>query len=151
MDKEHCEWLESVNWDEKEFNWKNKPFFVTKYKEFMHMPLNYGKVLAKALEKIGDRREDQFTLSGEESLLSSSLLVPVTEEGNFPVEKISGTVLTRLFEGNYSDIKSWIKEMTNYVRGKDKEVKKFWFWYPTCPKCAKKYGKVQTVIFAQVQ
>jgi hypothetical protein len=40
--------------------------------------------------------------------------------------------------------------MVSYVRSKGKEIKKMYFWYTTCPKCAKVYGKNYTVILAMV-
>lgn len=152
--EKHCIPLTSEEWNEKEFKWKNKPFFKAKYKEFMHMPLNYGKVLEQSKKKIeaaggicGD-----FTLSGEESTFSSSLLIPLEELGSgLVIESLSGIFLTKLFEGNYSEVGRWAKEMTNYVRGKEREVKKLWFWHATCPKCAKELKKIQTVIFAEVK
>jgi hypothetical protein len=33
---------------------------------------------------------------------------------------------------------------------KDKEIEKIYFYYTTCPKCAKLYGKNYTVIFAKI-
>lgn len=148
-----CVELKKSDWDEKEFSWKNKIFYKTKYKEFMHIPLNYSKVLAKAEDQIKKAgvELDGFTLSGEESMFSSSLMIPVkSEKADLPTEKLSGTYIARLFEGQYKEAGDWAKEMVNFVHGKQKEVNKLWFWYATCPKCAKKLGKVQTVIFAEV-
>ncbi|MEK9156430.1 MAG: hydrolase [Patescibacteria group bacterium] len=149
-----CQLIKREEWDEKELVWRSKPFYRTKYKEFMHMPLNYGSVLRKARAKISESglSTEAFALSGEESVFSSSLLVPVSEKrAGLPIELVNGTFLTKVFEGNYSEIKSWIQEMTNYVHGKDKEAAKLWFWYPVCPKCAKEYKKIQTVIFAALK
>jgi hypothetical protein len=54
---------------------------------------------------------------------------------------LSGTFLSKVFEGSYKNMGKWIKEMHAYVAGKGTETKKLWFYYTTCPKCAKKYGK----------
>jgi hypothetical protein len=40
--------------------------------------------------------------------------------------------------------------MKEYVTSKANEIKKMYFFYTTCPKCAKVYGKNYTVILAQI-
>jgi hypothetical protein len=40
--------------------------------------------------------------------------------------------------------------MKAYVEAQGKELKKMYFYYTTCPKCAKEYGKNYVVILAQV-
>lgn len=151
----HCVLLSSEEWDEKELHWQNKPFLAAKYKEFMHIPLNYGRVLSRAydqIEKAGGQYE-RFALSGEEKVFSSSLMIPLKERvSGLDIVNISGTFLTKLFEGqSYAEAGKWTREMINYVRGKEKEVKKLWFWYATCPRCAKELKKIQTVIFAEAK
>jgi len=47
-------------------------------------------------------------------------------------------------------VDSWIKEMNGYVKSKGKELKKLYFYYTACPKCAKKYGKNYVVLLAQI-
>ena len=66
------------------------------------------------------------------------------------MERISGTFLTKVFEGPYKDAGKWVKEMKDYVQSKGREIKKMYFFYTTCPSCAKFYGKNYTVILAQV-
>jgi hypothetical protein len=63
---------------------------------------------------------------------------------------ISGTFLSKVFEGSFSKMKSWIAEMNNTVAAENKEIKKLFFYYTTCPKCAKKYGKNYVVLLAQI-
>lgn len=66
------------------------------------------------------------------------------------MEKLSGNFLSKVFEGPYKNMGAWMKEMQGYVKSKGKELKKMYFFYTTCPKCAKYYGKNYTVILAQV-
>jgi hypothetical protein len=40
--------------------------------------------------------------------------------------------------------------MTRRVEAAGRKVRRMYFFYTTCPKCAKKYGKNYVVIFAQV-
>ena len=65
------------------------------------------------------------------------------------MESISGTFLTKVFEGPYKDAGKWVKEMQAYVKSKGSEVGKMYFYYTTCPKCAKVYGKNYTVVLAK--
>ena len=64
---------------------------------------------------------------------------------------LSGTFLTKVFEGPYQDVGTWAEEMREYVKSKGRALKKMYFSYTTCPKCAKAYGKNYVVLFAQIQ
>lgn len=64
--------------------------------------------------------------------------------------KISGTFLTKVFEGSYQNAGKWAQEMANYVKSKGKALKNLYFSYTTCPNCAKAYGKNYVVLFAEI-
>lgn len=86
------------------------------------------------------------TLSG-----GSDIYIAVSKEvPQAKTVRISGTFLTKVFEGPYKDAGKWVKEMKTYVKAKGREMKKMYFFYTTCPKCAKFYGKNYTVILAEV-
>jgi len=55
---------------------------------------------------------------------------------------LSGTFLTKVYEGAYKDAKKWHDQTIEYVKSKGKEPKKVYFFFTTCPKCAKHYGKI---------
>ena len=141
-------------WDEKEITWQDKLFVKDRVKSFFHIPLNFGQVIVKNMDKV--RKADALTpepltLSDENSLWGSDLYIAVTKDvPDSQLEKISGTFLTKSFEGPYKDIPQWISQMKEYVGSKGKELKKLYFFYTTCPKCAKHYGKNYTVLLAQV-
>jgi len=63
---------------------------------------------------------------------------------------LSGTSLSKVFEGPYRDARKWMEEMKIYVRTRDKALRKLYFYYTTCPKCARTYGKNYVVLLAQV-
>ena len=63
---------------------------------------------------------------------------------------ISGTFLCKVFEGPYRNMRKWIEEMKAFVLSKGRSLQKLYFFYTTCPKCAKKYGRNYVVILAQV-
>jgi effector-binding domain-containing protein len=155
-EKPCCPKFDPTPWEEKEIVWKDKLFVQDNVKAIMHMPLNMGAIITKMSNKIeavgaAVSEADFMILSYEVSPWKSDQLIPVTKavEGMENV-KISGTFLTKVFEGPYKEAANWYKEMTNYVKGKGKEPKKLYFYYTTCPKCAKIYGKNYVVALAQV-
>jgi len=84
-------------------------------------------------------------------LATSSPYVSVSGDvQNGKMAEISGTFLCKVFEGPYKNMCKWIKEMEQYVKSKDKETKMQYFYYTTCPKCAKKYGKNYVVLLAKI-
>ncbi|MCK5085137.1 hypothetical protein KAK05_00320 [Candidatus Parcubacteria bacterium] len=141
-------------WNEKEITWQDKLFLKDHVTSFFHIPLNFGKVMIKNMEKIekaGALSQIPLILSDEKSLWGSDLYIAVSKEvPDAEMAKISGTFLTKVFEGNYKNVGKWAKEMEEYVKLKDKEIKKLYFFYTTCPKCAKVYGKNYTVLVAKV-
>ena len=58
---------------------------------------------------------------------------------------------TRVFEGPYRKVGEWSREMEEYVRGHGERVENLYYFYATCPRCAKHYGKNQVVLFARVE
>jgi hypothetical protein len=94
---------------------------------------------------------EPLMLSDEISLWGSDILIAVSKEvPGAEMVKMSGTFLSKVFEGPFQNAGKWAKEMEAYVTSKGKESKKFYFFYTTCPKCAKFYGKNYVVILAQV-
>ncbi len=141
-------------WDEKEVTFDNKLFIKDHVKSFFHIPLNFGKVMVKNMETIqkADALEPEpLMLSDEKSLWGSDIYIAVSKEvPGAETARISGTFLTKVFEGPYKNAGQWAKEMKDYVKSKAKELNKMYFFYTTCPKCAKVYGRNYTVILAQV-
>ena len=94
---------------------------------------------------------EPLMLSDENSLWGSDLYIAVSKEVPQAENiRISGTFLTKAFEGLYKNTGKWVKEMKAYVKAKGSEIKKMYFFYTTCPACAKVYGKNYTVILAEV-
>ena len=141
-------------WDEKEITWKDKLFIKDHIRSFLHIPLNFGKVMTKNMEmlKAADALlPEPLTLSDEKSLWGSDIYIAVSKEvPKAKTAKISGTFLSKVFEGPYKNMGKWVKEMKAHVEGKGKDMKKLYFFYTTCPSCAKYYGENYTVLLAEV-
>ena len=149
-----CEPFDPEPWQEKEITWQDKVFVKDSVKSFLHIPLNFGQKVVKNLaliKKAGAEAPHQLMLTDEKSMWGSDIYIDVAKEvPGATMAKLSGTYLTKVFEGPYKDAGKWAKEMAEYVKSKGKETKKLYFSYTTCPKCAKAYGKNYVVLFAQV-
>jgi len=149
-----CEPFDPAPWQEKEMVWNGKIFVKDHVTSFLHIPLNFGKKVVKNLElieKAGAKAPYQLMLTDEKSLWGSDIYIDVTKKvPGAEMSAISGTFLTKVFEGPYQNTGKWTLEMNEYVKSKNKQVKKIYYSYTTCPKCAKAYGKNYVVLFAQI-
>ena len=149
-----CPEFKAAPWDEQEIAWEGKRFVTDRVRCFFHIPLNFGSVMKRncqLIEEAGAKSPEMITLSDENSPWSSNVYIHVTKDvPGTQMATISGNFLSKVFEGPYRNIGAWIKEMQVYVKEKNKALKKFYFYYTTCPKCAKKYGKNYVVLLAQV-
>lgn len=149
-----CEPFNPEPWDGKEIIWKDKLFVKDHVTSFFHIPLNMGKKIVKnirLIEKAGAESPYQLMLTDEKSIWGADIYIDVSK--NVPgaeMALISGVFLTKVFEGPYQNAGKWALEMQEYVKNKGKELKKLYFSYTTCPKCAKAYGKNYVALFAQI-
>ena len=99
-----------------------------------------------------DALADQpFMLCDERSLWRIDVYIAVSKEvPGSNMQRISGTFLSKVFEGPFKDAGKWHKQMQYYVKSKGKEAKRVYSFYTTCPACAKVYGKNYTVLLAEV-
>ncbi len=153
-EKECCPKFDPEPWRDKEIRWDNKLFVKDHYFSFLHVPLNMPAVIKRSFAKI--TRADALPkecvlLADEKSPWGSNLYFSVEKDvPEAAMAAISGTFLTRVFEGPYREMRNWIQQMKDDMASKQKTVKQMYFYYTTCPKCAKKYGKNYVVILAQV-
>jgi hypothetical protein len=149
-----CPRFDPAPWDEKEISLKDRLFLKDHVRSILHIPLNFDKVMVKDMELIKGAAAlspQPLILSDENSLWGSDVYIAVSKEiPGAQMEKMSGTFLTKVFEGPYKNAGKWAKEMKDYVSSKGKELKKMYFFYTTCPKCAEFYGKNYTVVLAQI-
>lgn len=149
-----CPRFDPQPWMEKKIVWKDKLFLKDRVRSFFHIPLNFGPVIVRNIEKIKDADalpSIPLMLSDENSLWGADIYIAVGR--NVPdsqMTKISGTFLSKVFEGPFQNCGKWAKEMKGYVKAKGEELKKLYFFYTTCPACAKYYGKNFVVILAQI-
>jgi len=141
-------------WDQKEVTFQDRLFVKDRVRSFLHIPLNFGKVMVRNMEKIqaaGALAPEPLLLSDENSLWGADIYIAVAKDvPGSEMARVSGTFLTRVFEGPYQNVHRWVEEMKVYVASKQKQLKKLYFFYTTCPKCAQYYGKNYVVLLAQI-
>jgi hypothetical protein len=149
-----CEPFDPAPWQDKEIMWHDKMFVKDHVTSFFHMPLNMGKKIVKnmaLIEKAGAKAPYQLMLTDEKSLWGADIYINVAKQVlGAQMNTISGTFLTKVFEGPYQNAGKWAQETRTYVAGRGKTLKKLFFSYTSCPKCAKAYGKNYVVLFAQI-
>ncbi len=149
-----CPRFDPEPWDEKEVTFENKLFVKDHITSFFHIPLNFGKVMVRNMDMIQQAEAlapEPLLLSDEKSLWGADVYIAVSKEiPDAEMVRRSGTFLTKVFEGPYKDAGKWAKVMTDYVKDKARQMEKMYFFYTTCPKCAKVYGKNYTVLLAKV-
>jgi len=152
--EECCPRFDPEPWDGKELKWAGKPFVKDQVRSFLHIPLNFGAVMKRnvaAIEAADAGPQTMVVLSDEKSLWGADVYIEVTKDiPGINMASISGTFLCKVFEGPYRNMRKWIEEMRAFVQSKGKKPQKLYFFYTTCPKCAKKYGKNYVAILAQV-
>ena len=149
-----CEPFNPEPWQDKKITWKDKIFVKDHITSFLHIPLNMGKIIVKNLnliEKAKAQAPHQLMLTDEKSLWGADIYIDVAKPvPGAQMATLSGTFLTKVFEGPYQNAGKWAVEMKKHVEAKDHVIKKLYFSYTTCPKCAKAYGKNYVVLFARI-
>ncbi len=149
-----CPRFDPAPWDEKELQWQDKRFVRDRVTSFLHIPLNFGAVIKRNMTRIeaaGAASDRNVILSDENSLWGADVYIEVVKDvPGANMATISGNFLCKVFEGPYQNMRQWIGEMKDFVQSKGKDTKKMYFFYTTCPTCAKKYGKNYVAILAQI-
>ena len=150
-----CPEFDPAQWDDKSIEWTNKKFIKESVSTFFYMPLNFGskmKKLDKLVSGAGGAIADNICLSDHTSKWNMDLFLAVDKE--IPGAKnttLSGKFYSKVYEGPFRDTEKWCKDYESIVKSKGQKVTKWYMWYTTCPKCAKKYGKNYVAIISQVE
>lgn len=153
-DKTCCPRFNPDPWDGKTIIWQGKRFVQDRVTSLFHIPLNYGAVMKRvdaAIRAAGAELQAPIILTDENSLWGADVLVEASKDvPGTRMTTISGTFISRVFEGPFSEITHWVGAMTESLRSEGKTFSKLYFYYTTCPRCAKKYGKNYVVLLAQM-
>lgn len=144
------------DWDEKEVTFKDKRFIRMYSRSFLFMPLNLSKIMT-SIQQAAEAAT--ASMPPQEVMILTRDLSPWKAEQLYAVSKeiegadnvvLNGTYITKVFEGPYKNAKNWYDSLQDYAKNKGKKVDKTYFFYTTCPKCAKHYGKNYVIGLAGV-
>ena len=149
-----CAPFEPATWDNDEITWNEKVFVREHVHNLFHVPLDMGRQVRKVmrlLEAWEPGADKHLVLYDERSAWGSDIYV----EAASPVPGtntvfLSGTFLTKVYEGPYREAPRWAADMKAYAKAKGRSLKKIYFSYTTCPRCAKAYGKNYAILFGEV-
>jgi len=153
-DKECCPKFDPTPWEGKIFEWNNKKFIKDKVFTLFFMPINFGSVMTRITKKVeaaGAQVPDWLCLSEHTSKWNMDIYLAVDKE--IPGAEntvLSGKYLSKVYEGDFSKTGEWCEDFKKYAKSQNLDIKKWFMWYTTCPKCAKKYGKNYVVIIGQI-
>ncbi len=149
-----CPRFDPEPWDGKTLTWQGKCFVQDRVTSLFHIPLNYGAVMTRmeaTIRAAGAKLEAPVMLTDENSMWGADVYVEASKDvPGAKMATISGTFMCKVFEGPYSQIGSWVEAMQTWLASEGKTSGKLYFYYTTCPKCQKKYGKNYVVLMAQV-
>ena len=153
-EEECCPKFDPVPWDGKMFEWNEKKFIRARVSTFFNMPMNFGSVMKNLHEQVQAVHgiiPDWICLSDHTSKWNMNLYLAVDKEipGADNVT-LSGKFISKVYEGPFQNTGEWCKDFEQVASSKGIKISKWFMWYTTCPKCAKKYGKNYVVIVAQV-
>ena len=159
QNQECCPEFNPEKWDDKTIVWDKRKFVTDSMPALFHIPYPplIGKKITrmwKAIEASGSAETDKtdtLVLFHDPSAFRSDILISVEKE--VPDEKnisLSGTFISRTFDGGYNSVPVFIKIMDNYLAEKGHKAKDYYVHYAYCPKCAKKFGHNYMILFAEL-
>lgn len=149
-----CPRFNPAPWDGKTITWQGKRFMQDRVISLFHIPLNYGAVMTRMeaiIRAAGAKLDVPVMLTDENSLWGADVFVEASKDvPGANMATLSGTFMCKVFEGPYSQIGHWVDAMKAWLKSEGKNSSKLYFYYTTCPKCQKKYGKNYVVLLAQI-
>lgn len=150
-----CPRFNPVGWDNQTLHFDKKPFVRATTRAAMHIPWNMGQVFTRVQGHI----EDANAADPEKEIVLSRDLSPWEAEHYFAVAHdvegedmatLSGDYITRVFEGPYRRTKDFEHDMQIAAKAMGKTAKRVFFFYTTCPNCARTYGENYIVGVAEI-
>jgi len=134
------------DWDQKRFNWQDKPFYRVKYASMFGLPLTKEIREARALQFLSEKDvlPGKPIILSRESIFSGEMYIELNNS-EVEHEKISGEFFTMHFEGNMRQMAAWKKTMQEQARQNGLEIGEI------MPYCASNHNKhCQVVLIAQL-
>lgn len=150
-----CPRFDPAGWDGAELHFRKKRFVRAATHSAMHVPVDMSEVFARVDEHIeaagGYDPDNVIVLSRDLSPWKAEHLFSVDRDvPGEDMTELTGDFVTKVFEGPYSQAKTWQREMEDIVRARGKAPGRIYFFYTTCPKCAAAYGRNYVVGVAEI-
>ena len=156
---ECCPEFEVSKWDKKREVWENRLFIKETMPTLFHMP--FPPTIAKKITKMYGQVEkagahlpdkaDTLILFRDPSAFRSEIYYSVSKKvSDSQNAELSGTFVSRVFDGKYNEVPKFIKEMDKYLKESGESASDYYIHYAYCPLCAKKYGHNYVTLFAKI-
>lgn len=149
-----CPRFKPEPWQGQELHFDNKPFVRASTISLFHVPLNMSSVFGKTWQAIqrAHAETDRFlVLSHDDSAWHGEHLFAVDKDiPGADMVHLTGAFLTQVFEGPFAQAREWGKSLEELAKQHGKSARTLYFFYTTCPRCAKVYGKNYVVGLVQV-
>lgn len=154
MDEEVCcPEFNPAPWDDQTFEWADKKFVKDKVFTVFNMPLNFGAAMKRLDARVRKSEAaivDNLCLSDHTSKWSMDVYAAVDKDVPGAENVIlNGKYFSKVYEGPFKDTGKWCRDFEALAKSRNLDINKWYMWYTTCPKCAKKYGKNYVVIIAR--
>lgn len=150
-----CARFKPEGWDNQHLHFEDKKFLRATTRSAMHIPWNMGQVFGRVQRHIEDVAAvdpaSEIVLSRDTSAWEAEHFFAVDKD--VPGEEmttLSGDFITRVFEGPYRKAKDFAHDMEIAAKVMGRTAKRVYFFYTTCPKCAKAYGENYMVGVAEI-
>jgi hypothetical protein len=153
-----CPVFDPEPWDRKTWEWKDKLFLKDSLKTFFHIPSpkTVGKVVGRMWQAALDadaapEMKDFILMANDPSLFRGDYYMNLTREiPGANMVRMTGTFYSRVFDGPYNAVPKWIRQLKADAAARGVRFADYFFYFTTCPKCAKEYGHNYVVAFAKV-
>ncbi|MDO8308181.1 MAG: hypothetical protein Q7V58_07470 [Actinomycetota bacterium] len=151
-----CAVPDVAGWDRRTVVFAGQPFIRRTTRNVLHVPVNMARTMS-ALQTDAQRggvlpeTSHVLVLSRDLSPWRAEHLMAVTGpvEGADNVE-LSGTFASRVFEGPFRNAGSWDRDVREYAESLGADPHEVYFFYTTCPACAKHYSKNYVIALARI-
>ena len=143
-------------WDRTVVHFDEKPFIRQHTRSVFHVPLNMASVMT-ALQQQAEAAG--VTMPPREAMVLSRDLSPFRAEHLYAVTgpatgadnvTLTGDFAARVFEGPFSQAPTWHDEIRAYAADLGRTPTETYFFYTTCPACAKHYGRNYVIALARL-
>ena len=146
-------------WEEKTHYWERKKFIMDSIPTFFHIPLPamIKNRIMKMIQLAGEanalegNKQDVLLLFTDPHAFRSEIYLSVTKQVPGANNRdISGTFVSKVFDGPYQGIPKFMKQMNAWLANSDLTAKRYFVHYAYCPNCAKEVGANHIVLFAEL-